>query len=405
MRTHRPRARLVPALAALLILARPAVAQITGTLELDGATVGAGQGPRDHAKDYSSPDKVTITYTIATKMVNGAKVFDPANSKIVMKSAKWKWSTVDIPLTDVQGDPATGKITGFKFDAPAWYKNAPNGLVDKGIKGSVTIDGKGKGSGTIEAKYEDKTGKTKSGYTFSTDPPRPAPPKAGSPRTGGKPLSMSTAVSPTHSVAYDAATGLLSIHGDAVVGTPLPNDPILGAALTFPDYAFTGFNDPLGLAVFWAVGDPTLTMSTGMDVFQRSALPVLFYDMADNLFFGRLSETTLAGMSPSSPFYDPALATDASPFLDAVAAALDPASPYYDPFAGLFMTMTPATDFAALTAGFTASGEAGAVDTHLVSTLPEPASSPLVAAGLAHMGLVILRHRAVPGKKRRGGRR
>jgi hypothetical protein len=391
-----PQALHALALVTCLALAAPALAQDhTGTLELDGQTIGAGMGPRNHAEDYTSPDKVKVTYTIATKMVDGKKVFDPANSKVVMRSDKWRWSTVDIPLTEVQGDPATGKITGFKFDAPTWYKNAPNGLVDKGIKGSVTIDAKGKADGDIEAKYEDKTGKTKSGYTFTTVKPKPADPKAAPPATGGKPLSAASAVGSPSGLRFDAATGRLSIHDDAVVGTPMPNDPLLGAALSFPDFELQGFNTSLGLAVFWAVGDPVLTAASGLTVHERSRIPALFYDTSENLFFAPLFGSLFGGMSSSSAFYDPTLSGQTSPFLDAAASVLDPDSPYYDPFAALYMTLTPDTDFGALTAGFTVSGQSGATDAHLVSTAPEPATVALLAAGLALVG-------AVAGRGRRG---
>jgi hypothetical protein len=375
------------ALLALLAPAGPARAQ-SGTLELDGETVGAGKGPRNHAEDYTSPDKVKITYTVATKMVDGKKVFDPENSKIVMRSDKWKWSTVDIPLTEVQGDPEKGKITGFKFDAPTWYKDAPNGLVDKGIKGEVTIDAKGKAEGSIEAKYEDKTGKTKSGYTFTTVKPKPADPKSGTPKTEGKPFSAASAVGSASGLRYDAATGRLSIVDDAIVGTPSAGDPLLGAALSFPDFDLQGFNTALGLAVFWAAGDQTLTAAHGSSVHERSLLPALFYDTSENLFFGPLLGSVLGGLSASSPFYDPTLSSQSSPFLDAVASVLDPDSPDYDPFAAMYVTLTPSTDFGALTAGFTVSGQSGATNAHLVATVPEPAPLPLLAVGLTLAGVV-----------------
>jgi hypothetical protein len=385
-------------LAALLVPVGPAAAQLTGTVVLDGQTVGSGSGPRDHSSTYSGADKVTVTYTIATKVMNGKTVFDPANSKIVMKSAKWGWSTVDIPLTDVQGDPATGKITGLTFDAPKWYKNPPKDLVDKGIKGTVTIDDKGKASGTVTGAYEDSSGKTKSNYAFTTDPQRPGAPKGGD-LNGGKPFVATTQVDAGHSLDFDAATGILSIRGDTVVDTPLPNDPLLGAALSFPDFTFRGFNTPLGLAVFWAADDTPMTIAGGAGVLQRSSIPLLFYDVAQNLFYACLTGTAFAGVAPGSPFYDPSLATTPSPVLAALAGMLDPASASFDPSAGLFMTMTPDVDFAALTAGFTASAHAGAVDAHFVSdgyvlsSVPEPAPWALVGAGIVLLGGVVLRRR------------
>jgi hypothetical protein len=365
------------------VAGRPVAAQpITGSVEMNGGTVGAGSGPRDHSGSYTGRYKLTVDYSIATKVVDGKKVFDPANSKVTITDSKYKWTTVEIPLSDVQGDPKAGTVTGFKFDAPKWYKDPESdGVVDKGIKGTVTFDpkNKGKAKGTVTAKYEDETGTTKSGYTFSTEQQKPSDPKG-----GGKPLA--TEIDESHSVDFDAATGTLSIHDDAVVGTPTPGDPLLGAALGFPDFGFAGLSESLGLAVFWALGDTPMTLARGADVFQRSAIPVLFYDLDENLFYARLGETTLAGMSPGSPFYDEDLAALSSPFLDAVADALDPASAGFDPDAGLFMTIQPDVDFGALTAQFTATGHTGGEDAHFVSSVPEPAPVSLVAVAVVLLG-------------------
>jgi hypothetical protein len=369
------------ALGALLAAVGPAVAAqpITGSVEMDGGTVGSGQGPRDHSNDYTGKYKITVAYTVATKVVNGKKVFDPENSKVTITDSKYKWTTEEIPLKDVQGDPTKGTVTGFTLDGPKWYKDAESdGVVDKGIKGTVTFDpkNKGKAKGTITAKYEDDTGKTKSNYTFTTDAQKP-----GKPKGGAKPLS--TEIDESHSVDFDAAAGTLSIHDDVVVDTPTPGDPLLGASLGFPDFAFAGLSEALNVAVFWAQGDTPMTMALGADVFQRSAMPLLFYDLDANLFYARLGATALAGMASASPFFDPGLATTSSAFLDGVAHVLDPASAGYDASAGFFLTITPTVDFGMLTKEFAVSAHTGAVDAHFVSSVPEPVPVSLVAVGVA----------------------
>jgi hypothetical protein len=298
-------------------------------------------------------------------------------------------------------------VSRIDFEGPSWYKNAKaDGAVDKGIKGSVTLPTKKKkATGTFESGYEDdKPGaqKTKSNYTFTTDPQKPGKPKEGKEPPQKHPFEYSTEIDPEHSLDYDAATGLLSIHDDRVVGTPSPADPLLGAMLSFPDFRFAGIDVPRGLAVFWAVGDTPLTVARGADVFQRSAVPVLFYDLADNRFYARLGETALAGMSADSPFHDATLSELSSPHLDAVAGALDPASPDYDPAAGLFMTITPDADLAALTNGFSATAHAGGRDLHFVSSVPEPPAPSLLAAGLAALGAAAVRRgRAAQSRRKR----
>jgi hypothetical protein len=127
---------------------------------------------------------------------------------------------------------------------------------------------------------------------------------------------------------------------------------------------------------------------------KESAIPVLYYDLNTNVFFARMGQTTLAGMSPDSPFYDPSLASVSSPYLDEIANVMDPASASFDPNADLFMTITPDVDYGATTDDFDLFGDVGAIDIHFASSgVPEPSSLSLIVTGLAVLVGVRLRSR------------
>jgi hypothetical protein len=186
---------------------------------------------------------------------------------------------------------------------------------------------------------------------------------------------------------------MLSISGDTIVGAPNPLDPILGASVSFSDYQFTGFTTNGKLAIFWATNPGGLIgVTKGTDALEKGDLPVLFYDVADNLFFASPLNYRLAGMPTGSPFFDPTLASVSSPFLNSLEDVLDPASSDFDANAHLFLTVSPSMNLDLATNDFTISGMSGAADSEFVSGVPEPSTWVLMLTGLAGLGVV--RYRA-----------
>jgi hypothetical protein len=347
--------------------------------------------------DYNN-DKtdVTVSYTIATKVdpKTGKKVFDLSDTKsFVTVSNKFNGSpftTVKIPITQINGDPNTGQVTSFKFNGTDWDpKRLSTGrqpVKNDGISGEVDVANK---TATIESKYKDKGGDV-ANYTFATQNEKPGKAK-GDPKTG-QPIETHTSIPSGKSIEYDAATKILSISGDTVVGTPNPSDPILGASVNFSDYQFTGFTSDGKLAIFWStVAGGLLSVTKAGDTFEKGDLPVLFYDVADNLFFGSPLDYTLAGMPTDSPFFDPTLPSISSPFLNSLESVLDPASSDFDSKAHLFLTFSPAANLDHVTNAFTIFGESGAVDSEFVTEVPEPSTWAMMLLGFMGLGFAAYR--------------
>ena len=326
--------------------------------------------------DYSN-DKtdVTVSYTIATKVDprTGKKVFDLSDTNSFVTFTNnfngSPFTTVKIPITQINGDPNTGQVTSFKFSGTDWDpKRLSTGrqpIKNDGVSGDVDVSNK---TATIASKYKDRGGDVAS-YTFATQNEKPGKAKS-DPKTG-QPIETQTSIPAGKSIDYDAATKTLSISGDTIVGTPDPSDPILGANVNFSDYQFTGFTPDGKLAIFWStIAGGLLSVTKGTDTFERGDLPVLFYDVADNLFFGSPLDYALAGMPTGSPFFDPTLPSISSPFLNSLESVLDPASSDFDSEAHLFLTLSPSTNLDLATNVFTTSGESGAIDSEFVAKIP-----------------------------------
>lgn len=157
--------------------------------------------------------------------------------------------------------------------------------------------------------------------------------------------------------------------------------------MNFADFQFTGLTTDGTLAIFWPDSDAFFTMTKDGEIFEQSDLPVLYYLTAENLFYASLSDTTLAGMSPSSPFFNPDLSSIPSPFLSSVDSLLNPSSPDFDPLANFYLTISPDVNFIALTDSFTKSGSTGATDMHFVASVPEPSTLAMLFSGLAGLWL------------------
>lgn len=171
---------------------------IKGSVDLKGKVTGTGKGPDSgHSADYDGSYTVTVKYSIATKTdSSGKKVFDLKKSTVKFTDSKYRWTTLPIPITEVDGDPATGKIRSFKFKGKKWYPGAADAdIVDNGISGSVKIDPKKpkKGTGTIKASYTFDSGATELTYSFvATAPkkkPQKTPPKSPPKKTKEKPMA------------------------------------------------------------------------------------------------------------------------------------------------------------------------------------------------------------------------
>ena len=134
-------------------------------------------------------------------------------------------------------------------------------------------------------------------------------------------------------------------------------------------------------------------MTKGTDTFERGDLPVLFYDVADNLFFGSPLDYALAGMPTGSPFFDPTLPSISSPFLNSLESVLDPASSDFDSEAHLFLTLSPSTNLDFATNAFTISSESGAIDSEFVAKIPESSTWVMIVLGFAGVGFIRYRSR------------
>ncbi len=338
------------------------------------------------ANDYNKEKtKVKVKYTIPTKVnpVTKKKEFDLAKSSATFENEfKTKkgtpFVTEPIPITDVKGNPETGEIESFTVKSEKkWDPDLP--AESNGLSGEINVKKK---KGNLKSSYTSGGDKpTITAYTFATDNEPPAKPKNGK---DGKPFEASTKVV-DDGVSYDATTGILSILQDTIVETPDPMDSILGASVDFPEFQFSGLSTDGELAVFWPVMDEQFEISKDGEKYVDAKIPVLFFIAPQNLFWGALGDPTLAGLSPSSPLYNPLLSNNASPFLQGVENFLNPSSIDFNPANNFYATLIPDVDFSDLTDNFTRSGKTGASDLHFVTEpidLPEPSSGVILLIGM-----------------------
>jgi len=338
------------------------------------------------ANDYNkAKTKVKVKYNIPVKInpVTKKKEFDLANSSATFENEfKTKrgtpFVTEPIPVIDVKGNPETGVIDSFTVKSDKkWDPDLPN--ESNGLSGEIDLKKK---KGNVKSSYTSGGDKpTVTAYTFATDNEPPAKPKNGK---DGKPFGANTRVA-DDGIKYDATTGVLSIFQDTIVETPDLMDPILGATVDFPEFQFSGLSTDGELAVFWPMTDEQLEISKAGEKYVDAKIPVLFFIAAKNLFWGALGNPTLAGLSPSSPLYNPLLSQNISPFLQGVESFLNPSSVDFNPANNFYMTLAPDVDFSDLTADFAQSGKTGASDSHFVAEpiiLPEPSVGFILFMGM-----------------------
>jgi hypothetical protein len=348
------------------------------------------------ANDYNNKNtKVVVRYNIVVKMnpTTGKKEWDLANSTATFENefptaAGTPFVTDPIPITDIKGDPEAGEVVSFTVHSDKkWDPDRPE--ESNGLSGTVDVTRK---RATLRSSYTSGgADPTITSYTFATNDKKPGKPKK-DPRTG-QPFALKTRISENDSIDYDAITGTLSVQNDTVIHTPFANDPLLGAAVTFPAFQFTGFTTDEQLAIFWPVDDSLFTMMQGGDVYVQASVNALFYLAADNVFFTALGDLTLAGMSPSSPFYNPDLPNLSSPFLTSLDSLLNPLSSVFAPLADFYLTITPDLNLVTFTDSFTKSGSTGADDLHFVADRPVPEPSTWLLLATGGLGLLACRRR------------
>ena len=308
-------------------------------------------------------------------------------------------------VVDVTYDPTT-KLLSFKIVKSnpgeetynGWTWTVPATLQ---LDGTVKFDGtsnvptKGDGSpGSPGDKidfngtsYDQKKGKLKissvdsGGFNF----PIKGTSLVRAPKNPNNAKSADTSVPKDKSIDFNATTGLLSITGSEVVGTPQNTDPLLGASVTYPEFSLAGFNSEADAYIFMNEDlSEKLTLSNGVNAFETSTISALYYDVSDNLFYG----------VPSASVFSP----DGSPFVQSISDALNPSGPLYDPIGIYYLEIRPDSNFGALTQGFETSYDTGGTDYHFIADgVPEPATWEMMLLGLAGLGLA--------NSSRRAGRR
>jgi PEP-CTERM motif len=371
--------RTILVLGIVLGLAGPAYCDKTQSVQIKGCAVGTSIGPEGEGDKYDGMYTVTVVVNIKTKIVDGKTVFDTQNMTVTLRNTSplGNSGATDIPVTDVQGDPKNQTVTSVTFKGTDWDTGGQGKAT--GIEGKVDMKNR---TGTIEASNESLDKTSTASYTFSNNPnwQKPAAPKS---------QTADTSIPKTKSLDYDAKTGLLSIHGDSITKTSAAKDPVLGAGVSFPTFRFVGFNHDMTQAIFWHTDQTPYTIVKGDQVYERSNIPFLSFSLVDHTFYAPLSDTTLAGVAPTSPFYDPTLPNISSPFLNSLDDILNPSSPSFDSQSDHYLTITPDANFLALTDNFTSSASTGGFDAEFAARgVPEPSTLVLFAVGLC--GLLAL---------------
>ncbi len=350
------------------------------------------------AHNYSSSkdgagNKIAVHYDIAVKTdpKTGVKTWDSSGTSTAKFNSNG-FTTLPVKVVNATVDPVTGAVLSFDVGDTNWDSTPQNKRTlptdtDTGFTGNVNVTNK---KASLKASKSSGTAKpTLTNYIFdNTQKPQDLQVKT-DPKTK-QPFEVGTTIQSGQSIDYDATTKTLSIRADAIVQTPAASDPILAAAVNFPTYQFAGISPDGTFAEFWADNGGVSTITSGSTTYATSDIQVLYYDIDQNLFYGAMNNTTLSGMPPGSPFYDPNLQAISSPFFIGLDSLFNPSSPGFDPNAVLEATISPEVDFGARTNDFAQSGGAGATDVHYAAD-PVPEPSMLVTFVIGMMGLASAR--------------
>lgn len=212
------------------------------------------------------------------------------------------------------------------------------------------------------------------------------------PVTQGKKTSSAATSRSEPSMHFDAGTQLLTIDQDFITATAFPGDPLVGSQVLLPEFEFAGFSPDLSEAIFYTDDENRVMIRNGGDTFLVSQIDALNYHIERNVFFGVLFDLTLGGVAGSSPFFDPALASPLSPWINDIHNVLDPASPSHKQGSTLFFTFEPDTNFWNLTNVLAQSGSSGGNNEIYTQEVPAPPVLALVFIGLPSMVMVARRY-------------
>jgi PEP-CTERM motif len=189
------------------------------------------------------------------------------------------------------------------------------------------------------------------------------------------------------SVTYDAADSTLSFSNDFITKTFDPADPVAGAEVSPPSFKLAGFSN--SQVEFTAI-TPLLTIHNGSTTFLTGHLDVLTYFIATNQFVGTIVPISIAGVAADSPFFDSALPSIISEFLQGIDEYLNPNSTLFNPTFPLIYTSQPDLNFYALTDHFSASAESSLTDS-VILQIPEPSTWAMMLVGFAALGFASYR--------------
>jgi len=300
--------------------------------------------------------------------------YDPVNNVIKFTIVKgtgkvgqntwdgWTWT-----MTPVEDVPGSGILSFAGTTDPATDKNgvkqSKNSVLDFSFLQYNTKSQEFSLDSSIYNVYNGVYYKFPIGKVAIVEPPKGAKDGKKAETTSGK------------SLGFNSQTQVLSITGSTVVGLPDNSDPLLGANVTYPQFTLAGFNAEADDYVF--VNQDLvngLTLSNAKTVFETSEISALYYNVADNLFYGVLFHNT----------FD----SGGSAFVDYLSDVLDPSASIYDQNAVNYVEVLPDGNFDALTQGFQASYDTDAIDFHFLSDgVPELSTWAMTLAGFAGLGL------------------
>lgn len=176
------------------------------------------------------------------------------------------------------------------------------------------------------------------------------------------------------SVSYNASLEKLTFANDVMTDTGFAGDPVVGANVNVPDLMLVGALGD-GNFIFDAGANALFTIEDGVNLFLQAQLPFLTYLVADNLFFGELTDFSFSSLG--------------SPWIAAMADLFNPASANFDPNRKLWFEYMPQDNMLSLTQFFTQNGASGGTNgIFAANAIPEPSTLTLFILGLESLLLI-----------------